>query len=126
MAVILVTEDEPMVREYARDIVLQCGHEALDAATFDEALVILSSDCPIDILFTDINLRPLTRGGLELARRALKLRPMLHVIYTTGMALDDDIRGMLVDRARFLPKPYTPETLSGTIKQLLRDSAARQ
>jgi two-component system, response regulator PdtaR len=119
VAVVLVTEDEPMVREFARLIVHEAGHDSLEAAAVDEALEIIASDRLIDILFTDINLRPSVHGGLELARRALELRPPLCVIYTTGMGLDDYMRSMFVDRAPFLPKPYTPETLSRAIDEVL-------
>jgi CheY-like chemotaxis protein len=108
-----------MVREFARLIVHEAGHDSLEAAAVDEALEIIASDRLIDILFTDINLRPSVHGGLELARRALELRPPLCVIYTTGMGLDDYMRSMLVDRAPFLPKPYTPETLSRAIDEVL-------
>ena len=119
MAVVLVTEDEPLIREFAQFILHQCGHETLDAAAFDEALAILSSERRIDVLFTDINLRPLLHGGLELARRAIELRPILRVIYTTGMAMNDGMRSMFVDGAFFIPKPYQTESLSAVLSQVI-------
>ena len=119
VAVVLVTEDEPLVREFACLIVHEAGHDSLEAAAVDEALQVLGSERPIDVLFTDIDLRPSVYGGLEVARRAVELRPRLRVIYTTGMALNDHMRSMFVNGAPFLPKPYTPETLSRVINDVL-------
>jgi CheY-like chemotaxis protein len=119
MAYILVTEDEVLVREFAREIVREAGHEPLEAAALQQALDIIASDQVVDVLFTDINLRPLPRGGLELARRAVAMRPTLHVIYTTAMELNDDMRNSLVAKAPFIPKPYTPEGLSRVLSDVL-------
>jgi CheY-like chemotaxis protein len=112
MALVLVTEDEPLVREFARGVILEAGHDALGAASLDEALEIIVSEHHVEILFTDINLRPVYHGGLELARRAMELRPMLRVIYTSGMALNEKLRSRFVAGATFLPKPYAPDGLS--------------
>jgi two-component SAPR family response regulator len=50
--------------------------------------------------------------GLELARRAVELRPGLRVIYTTAAGgLTDGMAALFVDGATFLPKPYTRDQL---------------
>ena len=60
-------------------------------------------------LFTDISMPDGPDGvdGLELARRAVELRPDLRVIYTTGGALTDGMTALFVEGGTFLRKPYT-------------------
>jgi CheY-like chemotaxis protein len=60
------------------------GYETVAAATRKDALAVLRSDQEVDVLFTDINLRGEKRAGLELAEKAVELRPDLAVLYTTG------------------------------------------
>jgi CheY-like chemotaxis protein len=119
VAVVLVTEDEPVVRAFARFIVHEAGHQSLAASNVDEALALLTSAQPIDILFTDINLRPFAHGGLKLARKAVELRPELRVIYTTGRHLTDEMKTMFADGAPLLLKPYTPDELTEVLSKLV-------
>jgi CheY-like chemotaxis protein len=118
-ATILITEDEPVIRAFARLVVEDAGHKSLEAASFEEAIAILKSERALDVLFTDINLRLSPHGGLELAREAIKLRPNLRVIYTTGKMLTDEMRAMFLEGATFLLKPYTPRGLSEALVHIL-------
>jgi CheY-like chemotaxis protein len=70
--------DEPTVRVLAVSIIEDdLGYAALSAATAREAIALLEQDRPIDLLFRDINLSdgPDAVYGLELARRAVEIRP---------------------------------------------------
>jgi CheY-like chemotaxis protein len=118
-AKVLITEDEPVIRAFARLVVEDAGHQSLEAASVEEALALLKSGRPLDVLFTDINLRSGPHGGLELAREAIKLRPDLRVIYTTGKMLTDEMRAMFVEGATFLLKPYTSHGLSEALDDIL-------
>ena len=117
---VLITEDEPVVRAFARLVVQESGHRSLEAASVEEALALIKSDRAIDVLFTDINLRPLAHGGLELAREAIKVRGGLRIIYTTGKILTEEMRAMFVDGATLLPKPYTARSLTETLASTLQ------
>ena len=79
-----------------------------------DALAILRSDQKVDVLFTDINLRGEKRAGLELAERAVKLRPSLGVLYTTGL----NVLSPRVAGSEFLPKPYTSSQLIHAVGHL--------
>jgi CheY-like chemotaxis protein len=118
-AIVLITEDEPVIRAFARLIVQDAGHHSLEAASVEEAIGLIKSNQPVDVLFTDIHLRPVADGGLELAKEAIKLLPSLRVIYTTGRMLTDRMRATFVEGARFLPKPYTPRSLTETLADVL-------
>ena len=84
MAVILIVEDDVFIREIAEMMIQDWGHEILSASDVDEALLLLRSPQHIDALFTDIYLKKSVLGGCELAHQAIKLRPELRVLYTTG------------------------------------------
>jgi len=86
-----------------------------------EALLFLRSDQHVDALVADIRLRTEPLGGLELARQAVRLRPQLRVLYTTGSSINK-FSDLFVDGAHFLQKPYTQSQLRQSIEQLLESS----
>jgi CheY-like chemotaxis protein len=109
-----VVEDEPDLRVLAESNIADLGYETLSAANGREALALLNENQRITLLFTDINMPDVPDGidGLELARRAVELRPGLRVIYTTAAGgLTDGMAALFVDGATFLPKPYTRDQL---------------
>jgi DNA-binding NtrC family response regulator len=111
MAAILVVEDETQVRVLSESYLRDQGHETWSAANIDEALAVLSVAKAIDLLFTDISLQGDAQAGLTLAQRATEHRPDLKVLYTTGLAVTDGMKAMLVENSAFLPKPYTVDQL---------------
>lgn len=115
---VLVVEDEPTIRALAASVIESLGWRTLSAANAREAIALLNEDHSIEILFTDINLPdgPDAVDGLELARRAIALRPELRVIYTTGCERTDGMSVLMVDGAVFLAKPYTNEQLIRAVK----------
>jgi CheY-like chemotaxis protein len=119
MAVILIVEDEVMIRQMAEMTIQDSGHQTLSAGDIAEALLILQSSQPIDALFTDIHLKKAVLGGCELADLAIKLRPKLRVLYTTGNFITDKMRELFLDGTNCLPKPYSPTQLNNSVEELL-------
>jgi CheY-like chemotaxis protein len=119
MAVVLIVEDEVFIRLFAEEIVQDMGHEPLVASDMDEALAHLRSPQPIDALFADIRLKSVVLGGFALARDAVKFRPALRVLYTTGNSMNETMRALFVEGARFIQKPYSPDQLQTSLKELL-------
>ena len=118
MAVILIVEDDSFIREIAVMMIQDQGHETLTASDGDEALTFLRSPQHIDALFTDIYIKTSVLGGCELAFQALKLRPNLRVLYTTGNCVTEKMTALFAEGTRFLRKPYSPEELQDSVEGL--------
>jgi CheY-like chemotaxis protein len=119
MAVILIVEDNVFIREVAEMMIQSWGHQTLSASDEEEALSFLRSPQRIDALFTDVYLKTAVLGGCELARQAIKLRPKLRVLYTTGNFVTDKMKALFVEGTHFLRKPYTPNQLQDSVEGLL-------
>ncbi len=117
--VILVVEDEALVRLVAEMTLRGQGYTTLSAGDVDEALAILQTPQRIDALFTDIYLKTAPLGGCSLAQQAMTLRPDLRVLYTTGNLPTDHMKSLFVQSAHFLPKPYSDEQLRDSMHGLL-------
>lgn len=111
--VVLVVDDEPLIRLYAADILADAGYEVIEAADAREALAALDAHPEITVLFTDINM-PGPYDGLELARKVHAVRPDVQLIITSGKE-----RPSLTEIPRegaFVPKPYRPAMITGLIE----------
>jgi CheY-like chemotaxis protein len=101
--VVLIVEDEPIVRMIAAEIVEDAGFEAMEAANADEAVRILESRPDIRIVFTDVDM-PGSMDGLKLAAVIRGRWPPIEIILTSGYR--NVIASELPERSVFLPKPY--------------------
>ncbi len=119
MAVILVVEDDMFIRETAEMMIQDWGHQILSACDVNEALTHLCSPHHIDALFTDIYLKADVLGGCDLARHAIKLRPDLRILYTTGNRVTEKLLALFAEGSHFLSKPYTEDQLQGSFESLL-------
>jgi len=119
VAVILIVEDDVFIRDIAELMVEDFGHNTLSSSDVGEALLLLRSPQHIDALITDIRLQSAIRGGLELAHQAIKLRPKLRVLYTTGNVITDEMTALFVEGAYFLEKPYTQHQLQHSVGEML-------
>ena len=122
MAVVLLVEDDFFIRELAEETIQELGHQTHSASDMDEAILFLRSGQYVDGLITDIRLRAKSLGGVELARQAIRLRPQLRVLYTTGSSINK-FADLFVDGAHFLRKPYTQSQLQRSVEQLLASSS---
>ena len=119
MAVILIVDDDPLVRELTEMTVESIGHSTCAAGDVQEALSVLNTGRDIDLLFTDIFLMTSMYGGCDLAREAVRLRPGLPVLYTTGHANSAALTSRFVEGAQFIRKPYTVPQLRNLLNSML-------
>jgi len=113
---ILLTEDDPEVRELARRMLERQGYNVLDTATGTEALHLAKHYAhPIDLLLTDVIMPDI--NGKILAEQILRLRPDLKVMFISGYP-DEAIakHGIIETGIVFLQKPFT----AGQLTQLVR------
>jgi two-component system, response regulator PdtaR len=113
--VILVVEDEALVRMLAALVAEDNGFEALSAATADEAIKILESRSDIRLVFTDVSM-PGSMNGLKLAHAVRGRWPPVELLVTS--ALSNVTAKDLPERGRFLAKPYDLATLAEAFQQM--------
>ena len=80
--VVLVVDDDPDVRETIVNLLEPAGFTVIDAASGRQALDVLERDSTIEVLFTDVMMPGIS--GITLAKRALAMRPDLHVVLTSA------------------------------------------
>src|ERR1700759_4712066 len=102
--VVLIVEDEFLLRMNAVDMIAAAGFEAIEASNADEAIEILESRLDITVVFTDIQM-PGSMDGLKLARAVRGRWPPIKIITTSGRVHLDERE--LPTGGRFLPKPYS-------------------
>jgi two-component system NtrC family sensor kinase len=105
---VLLVEDNDEVAAVCRSYLDQLGFAVENAATAKQALAMLGSDKPIELMFSDI-LMPGEMNGVGLAREARRLRPNLPVVLTTGYSTSAD--AALREGFFVLRKPYDLESL---------------
>jgi CheY-like chemotaxis protein len=117
---IFLVEDEPVLREMARDILEGYGYRILEASSGKEALGMWNlTRGKIDLLLTDM-IMPDGVSGAELAQRLLAGQPHLKIIFTSGYTANEVNPEVLAKtRARFLQKPYTYDLLAKTVRDTL-------
>jgi PAS domain S-box-containing protein len=121
---ILVVEDEPPVMKLTSRILRQNGYTTLEAATFDEALSLVSAQNP-QLLLTDSVMPHMS--GAQLAERIHELRPGLPVLYMSGYsAAALTAHHTLDEKTQFIQKPFTPQILLNKVHAALGTSASDQ
>jgi CheY-like chemotaxis protein len=113
--VILVVEDEPLVRLFLSDFLDEAGFKVFEAVDADEAMTILQARPDIQAIISDIEM-PGSMNGLALARTVQERWPGVGIVITSGRARPgpDD----LSDKVAFLAKPYLPDTIINVIRQI--------
>jgi CheY-like chemotaxis protein len=112
--VVLVVEDEFLLRMDAADMISAAGFEVVEAADADAAIEILEARSDIGVIFTDIQM-PGSMDGLKLARAVRGRWPPIKIIATSGIDVGESD---LPEGGRFLPKPYSSAQIAGMLRQL--------
>ena len=113
--VVLVVEDEFLLRMNAIEMIEEAGFEVVEACNADDAIAILESRSDIRVVFTDIQM-PGSMDGLKLAASVRNRWPPIKIIATSGFSVIRE--GDLPKGGVFLPKPYTSKRISATLHEL--------
>lgn len=112
--VILLVEDEILIRLSTAEFLRQDGYMVLEASDAMEALVLFGSDHPLDLVITDVRM-PGELDGVKLTRIIKEARPDLPVALASGhLAFDAEHPG-----DRLLRKPYTSEEMLEIVDELI-------
>jgi CheY-like chemotaxis protein len=115
-AVVLVVEDNTIIRMGAVDLVQSAGYEALEARDADEAIRILESRGDIDLVFTDVQM-PGTMDGIKLSHYIRDRWPPVKLIVASGAAILEE--SSLPTGSRFFSKPYDENSITDAMARLL-------
>jgi len=113
--VVLIVEDEFLLRMDAVDMIEAAGFEAVEAANADLAIEILEARSDITVIFTDIQM-PGSMDGLKLARAVRGRWPPIKIVATSGHVHVSERD--LPAGGRFLAKPYSPLQVTGVLREL--------
>jgi len=114
---ILLVEDEPGVRSFARTVLSRHGYHVLEAESSEQALAQLEGyNGALDLLLTDVMLTGIDGG--QLARRLASRTPNLRIVFMSGYA-DPAVEQALPHGCDLLEKPFTAHTLLSRVRDAL-------
>jgi len=113
--VVLIVEDEPLLRMNAVDMVEDAGFEAVDAANAEQAMQVLERRDDISIIFSDIDMPP-GIDGMKLVAIVRDRWPPIEIILVSGQLVSDEVD--LPERGLFFSKPYRSGELIAAMTRL--------
>ena len=126
-AVILIVEDEVLVRLAIALDLSASGYEVIEAADAAEALAVLESGDAVDLVFSDIHM-PGRMDGLALCRRIRERYPHVAVILTSAHGPPAAELPPVEPRGSgpvFIPKPYLPATVLAAVQSRIEAGGER-
>ena len=120
-SLILVVDDEALLRLRAVDVLEDAGYRVVEASDAAEALKVLEDRSDVRLLFTDVQM-PGEFDGMELAAKVCQRWPDVLLIVTSGRLniADKDVP----DHGRFVAKPYQDHVLVKQVGGLIADQDA--
>ena len=115
-AVVLVVEDELLLRMRAVDMVEDAGFTSVEAVDADEAVAILESRSDISLLFTDIQM-PGSMDGLKLAHAVHQRWPSIKIILVSGQLELPDLD--IPHDSRFFGKPLEGKVMIAQMRSMI-------
>jgi CheY-like chemotaxis protein len=113
--VVLVVEDEPLIRMGIVGELEDAGFDVLEAASADEAMALLNVYSRIGFLFTDINM-PGSMDGTNLAAAVRCRWPLTRIIVTSGKGTPEQMPA----GSRFFSKPYDGSVVAIAFREMAR------
>src|SRR6201985_1797247 len=118
-AVILIVEDDALIRMEAKSIHSDGGFDVIEAANPDEAIEILEARRDITVVFTDIQM-PGSMDGLKLAAAVRGRWPPIKIVATSGLSKisEDDLRR----GSGFVHKPYNQSQIAAALRAVINQA----
>jgi len=116
--VVLVVEDEDIVRLFVVEVLKDLGYLALEAVDGASGLRILQSAQRIDLLVTDVGLPDI--NGRQVADTARVNRPDLKILFMTGYAESAAGSSFLSNGMKIIAKPFTMDSLAAKIRETIQ------
>jgi len=116
LPVVLVVEDDELVRTLAVEVVEEAGFVAIEAANADEAILILEHRTDVALVFTDIDM-PGSMNGLKLAHAVRSRWPPIKIAIVSGKLNLSDAE--LPSNSLFFAKPYPVSRMIYELRLLL-------
>jgi PAS domain S-box-containing protein len=119
--VVVVIDDEPVVRGLIVEVLGDLGYRALEAEDGPSGLALLEKSPRVDLLVTDIGLPGL--NGRQVAEAARERTPDLKVLFMTGYAENAAVaNGFLAPGMSMITKPFGMESLATRIRSIIEES----
>lgn len=116
---VLVVEDEPLLRSITGEFLRLSGYVVIEATNATEAIAVIDRGERPDVVFSDVSL-PGSVDGLGLARRLRRRQPDMQVMLTSGYGEPTQRAAIeLVGGDCFVTKPYHQEEVVRRIDALL-------
>jgi CheY-like chemotaxis protein len=112
--IVLVVEDEPLLRMAGADMIESAGFEVVEAANATEAVRILETRFDIHIVFSDIDM-PAGIDGMRLAALVRDRWPPIEIILVSGHGHPQAID--LPARSVFFAKPYKESEIIAQLRK---------
>ena len=116
---VLVVDDEPGLRDFTGEALLELGYDVLVAENADQAIQIVQSNVPIDVLLTDVVMPG--RSGRQLSDEVQQTRPDIRTLYMTGYTQNAIVHNGVLDvGTHLISKPFTINHLGDELNALLK------
>jgi signal transduction histidine kinase len=116
--IVLVVEDDALMRRLAAEALHELGYTVFESENAANALAILDRVADVKLLFTDVVMPDV--NGKKLADEAVRRRPGLKVIFTTGYTANAVVHGGVLDQGvHFISKPFALDRLAAIVRSVL-------
>src|SRR5687767_4740031 len=117
--VVLVVDDEVIVRAPVCRMLRHLGYFVLEANNGEEALLVMQEyHSPIHLVITDVMMPEM--DGRQLIAMLRDWYPQMRVLFISGYSAEQlEAQGGMVQGAAFLPKPFSMDALARRVREVL-------
>jgi len=113
-ALVLVVDDEPIIREILAEVLVEEGYRVHCAADGQEALDLVDAEMP-DVIVSDVRMPRV--HGLELVERLRNAGHAVPVVFISAHYVGDDVSGV-----RFVGKPFDLDHITAAVAACLANA----